>query len=697
MGGYAMRKMVIFAVWASVALSSAPSHGGNFAPNPLSISAPSMVRYGFNGDLLKINFTIYGVSARVTLLIFTKGQPAAPIRNGYLGWHAVSCIDTCVYMSAPRDFQKGSNIIEWNGKDNNGKPVPEHEYTFYLWGYDASSPGVLAAKLISPQRFAAASFMTHTERGIPISNPSIIDALPYPTPPSESVRVIRNMWILGNDPEDPSLMGTTAYTTVGEAPRLALDPGDFSNFFTESSKTGTVSLRKWKWTPNGEAELVKNWGNNGEVEYPSSDYPFQPPFGGLVSDGADLLFFPYVWPIGDEHRIPNIDSGVACVNVLDGTLIKKIDLSPWWSSPPDAVDCPGIVEYRNSMLFVTSPSSCLVQMVDPYAEESYYLIRWENGIGDGVWDKQLLPDSPHQTWACLGSDLPPNPSGISPDNNLFSLFPATGLSGVSFGLFAPDGTGVGYFTIPGMENGDVRALRVIDYGSAYDGIYFSRTGANGDSTGILQIGCDSAKGMIYDYGEDFFLRTSVRSPSEGEVLKAGAEYYITWETNWVTIARIELSVDGGVTWRTIADNIDAQFRVYRWIVPDSPSTECLIRVAYTSAESLYFIYPSKLFTISGSSSVSDHSDILRPFVTVSNHPNPFNPATTIRYELGAPGRVTLAVYNAIGQLVRKHDLGQKGRGAQEFAFDGSGLPSGVYFFRIDAGYASASGRMLLLR
>jgi hypothetical protein len=102
------------------------------------------------------------------------------------------------------------------------------------------------------------------------------------------------------------------------------------------------------------------------------------------------------------------------------------------------------------------------------------------------------------------------------------------------------------------------------------------------------------------------------------------------------------------------------------------------------------------FTITGPVSVYDESTP-RPFITVSNHPNPFNPATTIRYELGLPGRVTLTVYNALGQTVREMDLGRKGKGEHEYRFDASGLTSGVYFYRVEMERAAAMGKMLLVR
>ena len=80
-----------------------------------------------------------------------------------------------------------------------------------------------------------------------------------------------------------------------------------------------------------------------------------------------------------------------------------------------------------------------------------------------------------------------------------------------------------------------------------------------------------------------------------------------------------------------------------------------------------------------------------------NYPNPFNPTTTISYALPSRSQVPLTVYNATGQQVRSYDFGIQDTGNHEYVFDGSGLPSGVYLYRVEAGGNEAYGRMLLMK
>ena len=84
-------------------------------------------------------------------------------------------------------------------------------------------------------------------------------------------------------------------------------------------------------------------------------------------------------------------------------------------------------------------------------------------------------------------------------------------------------------------------------------------------------------------------------------------------------------------------------------------------------------------------------------VLSQNYPNPFNPATTIRYGLSHRSQVRLVVYNALGQQVAILMQGVQEAGYHEARFDGSGLSSGVYVYRLTAGEYSAAKKLLLVR
>jgi hypothetical protein len=80
-----------------------------------------------------------------------------------------------------------------------------------------------------------------------------------------------------------------------------------------------------------------------------------------------------------------------------------------------------------------------------------------------------------------------------------------------------------------------------------------------------------------------------------------------------------------------------------------------------------------------------------------NYPNPFNPSTLIEYALPASGRVTLKVYNVIGQEVRTLVDGLQDAGSYRVRFDATSLSTGVYFYRLEAGSFTRVQKMLLVK
>jgi 5'-nucleotidase/UDP-sugar diphosphatase len=80
-----------------------------------------------------------------------------------------------------------------------------------------------------------------------------------------------------------------------------------------------------------------------------------------------------------------------------------------------------------------------------------------------------------------------------------------------------------------------------------------------------------------------------------------------------------------------------------------------------------------------------------------NYPNPFNPSTTISYGLTTPERVTVSVYNALGQKVASFDEGWKQAGEYTIRWDAGNMSSGVYFYRLSAGKINETRKMFLLK
>lgn len=85
------------------------------------------------------------------------------------------------------------------------------------------------------------------------------------------------------------------------------------------------------------------------------------------------------------------------------------------------------------------------------------------------------------------------------------------------------------------------------------------------------------------------------------------------------------------------------------------------------------------------------------FALASNYPNPFNPETRISYAVPTTAHVRLAVYDALGREVAVLVNEGQVAGRYETTFEGGGLPSGVYLYRLTAGTFYETRRMLLLK
>jgi len=82
---------------------------------------------------------------------------------------------------------------------------------------------------------------------------------------------------------------------------------------------------------------------------------------------------------------------------------------------------------------------------------------------------------------------------------------------------------------------------------------------------------------------------------------------------------------------------------------------------------------------------------------LSAFPNPFNPSATISFSLSRESGITLSVFDLAGGSVKTLAEGRWHAGKHSVLFDGSGLPSGIYFARLTAGGAQATQKLLLLK
>jgi len=96
-------------------------------------------------------------------------------------------------------------------------------------------------------------------------------------------------------------------------------------------------------------------------------------------------------------------------------------------------------------------------------------------------------------------------------------------------------------------------------------------------------------------------------------------------------------------------------------------------------------------------SISEEGIIPGKFELSQNYPNPFNPLTKINFSIPKSTKVVMQVYDILGKLVKTLVNDFKEAGSHNVSFDGTGLASGVYFYRIEAGSFIESKKMVLVK
>jgi hypothetical protein len=568
-----------------------------FAPVLLEFTAPDQV--GWQGGALDFDITVTGTSATVMFMVFTKDQGAniSAVRNGYLGWHYVNGIDTCLFVQN-FDFTTGVNTISWTGNDADGNAVPMDEtteYTYYLYGYDHVNAKQLAVPLGCGWENAS-MWREFDNEGNALDQPEL-----YPSIWSgggDIGDITRTKWIMGWDTSDASQAETTVYQGYHEHSPYIPHPYEMDGFFNFSiDGTPTAHVKKYQWVPNGAAILDDAWGDaGGEVTFsivttPTGEWP---KYVGGIDIGSDLIMCS-----STDLSGVSTESILKLIDVPDGYVYDQIDLTDWWIRMDDGGDMgqqssgPNDFDFRNGMLVMGSHSTCMNQMIDPLADPTDELAwnKWVNQNGDITGDHNF-EETAEFPWLCHDYVVGPYKYNTDTDALNFVTFPSYGCGAVTFGLYAPDGTGLGYYAAAGEHDGAKWMAKMLDNGSAYDGLY-----TDGVNVGNAQ---------FYFIANESFMGSLVYSVS-------------------------------------VEEDAPAQFAVSQ------------------------------------------------------NSPNPFNPTTTINFEIAKAGNVTIDVYNVAGQKVDTIVDEYMEDGPHSKVWDATGFSAGVYFYTVKSGNFSKTMSMTLLK
>jgi hypothetical protein len=96
-------------------------------------------------------------------------------------------------------------------------------------------------------------------------------------------------------------------------------------------------------------------------------------------------------------------------------------------------------------------------------------------------------------------------------------------------------------------------------------------------------------------------------------------------------------------------------------------------------------------------SIKNTFTVINKYELSQNYPNPFNPITKIRYQVSVAGLVSLRIYNLLGEVVAALVNEEKPAGNYDVEFNANRLPSGIYFYRLQASNFVETKKMLLIK
>ncbi len=279
------------------------------------------------------------------------------------------------------------------------------------------------------------------------------------------------------------------------------------------------------------------------------------------------------------------------------------------------------------------------------SNRNVYVVGVLNVPQPGYYDNVLVKINPYGIlqWA-------KNYTGI---NNNHSCAPGpVGLSVTS------DGNTILYSTICAIGNGS--DIVTLSYNNNGDTNYVRRF-----PTGIFGIPNSNPRMLKIDkYGSAYIVGSTLNSGVIIKYLNTGLQHWVistdSSSGNDIVIDSNQIYIAGSGSYNNITNTVTIKYNQIIGILPIS-----------NQLPEAYKIY--------------------------QNYPNPFNPLTKINYSLPNATKVHIQVYDLLGRLVKTLVNEFKEAGSYDVQFDGTGLASGVYFYRIEAGDFVDSKKMVLVK
>ena len=195
----------------------------------------------------------------------------------------------------------------------------------------------------------------------------------------------------------------------------------------------------------------------------------------------------------------------------------------------------------------------------------------------------------------------------------------------------------------------------------------------------------------YMVGQNGLIRTTANGGSTWTAQTSGlsAEFkdvhFINTTTGWIVglNGNIIKTTNSGATWQNDITGVTAGF----WSV-HFPSTSAGYAVGAGGMI-------QKCNPTVGVNMIS--TELPQEFKLYNSYPNPFNPSTTIKFDIAGLTKVKIAVFDVLGKEIQTLVNDNLKSGKYELQFDATGLSSGMYFYTMEAGDYKSIKKMVLVK
>jgi|WetSurMetagenome_2_1015567.scaffolds.fasta_scaffold15167_2 hypothetical protein len=463
------------------------------------------------------------------------------------------------------------------------------------------------------------------------------------------------------------------------------------------------------WSVNSQQNITWTSTNvtNVKIDYSTNN-------GGVwlnVESSLPAASGNYLW------TIPNTPSTQCLIRISDAGLASRFDVSDnvFTIVPLVTVTSPNGGEnwLANSQHNITWTSQIITDVSIEYSTNngSTWVSIISSTPASGGSYNWTVPNTPSTQCLVRLSDAN-NPSTNDVSDNVFTIAPLItvnapngGESWIGNSQHSVNWTSqtITNVSIEYSTNNGSAWISVISSTPASGGSY-SWTVPNTPSTQCLVRISDASNASINDVSNATFTISAapihvvtLTAPNGGENWVVATNHSITWTRENVSLVKIEYSTDNGSTWIVVVASVPAVAGSYNWTIPNTPSTQCLVRISETINPSVNDV-SDNTFTIEEAVSVGDlHSGIPKDYELFQNYPNPFNPSTKIEFAIPSPGQVTIEIFNQLGEQVATILNSYLSVGYYEIEFDARNLPSGLYFYRIFSNKFVSVKKMILLK